>query len=87
MQWRIVPVRELSLRCWCEEWVAADAISGDTHLLSFPAGFIVNRLQAGPATTAELASELKCASQIEDETVQENLDALASLDLIEPCPT
>jgi len=84
MPWRILPVRELSLRCWNEEWVATDAISGDTHLLSFPAGFILNQLRAGPATATELASLLKFSGQME--TVQEYLDALSSLELIEPCP-
>ena len=84
IQWRILPIRELSLRCWSEEWVATDAISGDTHLLSFPAGFILNQLRAGPATATELASLLKFSGQME--TVQEYLDALSSLELIEPCP-
>lgn len=86
MQWRILPVRKLSLCCWDEEWVASDAISGDTHLMSFNAGIIVSRLQAGPATRMELAAALRGNGQGKDENVQEFLDALASLDLIEPCP-
>jgi PqqD family protein of HPr-rel-A system len=87
MRWWILPVRELSLRCWNEEWVANDATSGDTHLLSFAAGVIVRQLQQGPATAAELevsAQRTHCLEK--DETVQEYLDALATLDLIEPCP-
>lgn len=85
MYWRRLPVRDLSLRCWDDEWVAGDAISGDTHLLSLAAGIIMSRLQAGSATTAELAATLARAGQ-EGETVQDYLDALAALDLIELSP-
>ena len=87
MQWRVLPVRELSLRRWGGEWVASDAISGDTHLLSADAGDIVSRLCVGPATTAELVSVLKGSGENKDDTMQETLDALAGLDLIEPCPS
>jgi PqqD family protein of HPr-rel-A system len=87
MRWWVLPVRELSLRCWSEEWVLNDAISGDTHLLGFVAGAILSRLQAGPATAAELAASALGSNSLEkDGTVQEYLDALATLDLIEPCP-
>jgi hypothetical protein len=86
MQWRILPVRELSLRCWSEEWVATDAISGDTHLLSDVAGSILYRLLAGPATTMELAEALGYSGGLKDSTLQDYLVALATSDLIEPCP-
>ena len=86
MGWRILPARELALRCWDGEWVVNDVVSGDTHLLSFPAGSIVDRLSAGPASTADLTAALESGSQGKDDNVQEYLDALASLDLIEPCP-
>ena len=86
MQWRILPVRQLAIRCWDGEWVVNDTISGDTHLLSFGAGVIVDQLRKEPATTAELASILRNSAPRQDENVQEYLDALASLDLIEPCP-
>ncbi|MEQ6340622.1 MAG: hypothetical protein M3A44_02985 [Gammaproteobacteria bacterium] len=84
--WRLLPVRDLSLRRWDDEWVASDAISGDTHLLSLAAGIIVTRLQAGPVTTTDLTAALMGTDQTEGGTVQECLDALAALDLIEPCP-
>ncbi len=84
--WRVLPARDLSLRRWDDEWVASDAISGDTHLLSLAAGIIVIRLQAGPVTTTELTAALMGTGQAEGGTVQECLDALAALELIEPCP-
>ncbi len=84
--WRRLPVRDLSLRRWDNEWVASDTISGDTHLLSLAAGIILARLQAGPATTAELTVALLDTGQVEGDAVQECLDALAALDFIEPCP-
>lgn len=84
--WRLLPARDLSLRRWGDEWVASDANSGDTHLLSLAAGIIVTRLQAGPVATTELTAALMGTGQAEGGTVQECLDALAALDLIEPYP-
>lgn len=83
MSWRLLPVRELSLRHWEDGWVVGDAISGDTHLLSHAAGLLVDRLRSGPATTAELSAALSQAGE-HAETVQECLAALTSLELIEP---
>lgn len=82
MYWRILPVRELSLRRWDDEWVASDAISGDTHLLSFAAGVIIEQLRAGPSTVMALAR----ATQSNEASAQECLDALTAMHIVEPCP-
>ena len=84
MHWRILPVRKLNLRCWENEWVVSDAVSGDTHLLNFAAGVIMNRLLAGPASAVELAAELMRTGEKEDGIVQDYLEALAATYLIEP---
>jgi len=86
LRWQVLPVRELHLRRWGEEWVATDAISGDTHLLSDVAGAILYRLLAGPASAVELAESIDYSSELNSELLQACLDGLATSDLIEPCP-
>jgi len=86
LRWRVLPVRELHLRRWDEEWVATDAISGDTHLLSEVAGAILYRLLAGPATAMELADAIDYSDDLNSELLQACLEGLATAALIEPCP-
>lgn len=82
MYWRILPARELSVRRWEDEWVASDAISGDTHLLSFAAGVLIEQLRAGPSTVMALAR----ATQSDEASAQECLDALIAMHIVESCP-
>lgn len=56
--WQIAPGRELLLHTWDDEYVIFDKASGDTHLLSEPAGSLLECLQLGTASFEHLAEHV-----------------------------
>lgn len=86
-------------REWDGEVVLFNDLSGSTHLLSWTAVWLLERLAAAPATTAELAAALDAelaAQTLADgddpaDTVTDPahlatlLAELCSLQLVEPC--
>ena len=83
--WWLLPCCDVVLRRWLDEWVVTDTTSGNTYLLNLDAGIVLRLLQEGAATVAELATALQDNGRV-GETLHQCLDALAELDLIEPCP-
>jgi PqqD family protein of HPr-rel-A system len=88
--WRLMKGQSLRYRCWDEETVLYNDLSGATHLLGPAALCVLEALRRGPASLAALASRLLDEFEIEDGFVGAELDALldelSRLSLIEPCP-
>lgn len=88
--WRVVPGQSLVYRCWDDEAVLYNDLSGATHLLGSAALCVLEALRPGPAPTAVLASRLREEFDIGGETLDEELAALlaelARLSLIESIP-
>jgi PqqD family protein of HPr-rel-A system len=82
MKWRLTSMDALKLRCWDDELVVYNALSGDTHLVGPLAARILTQLLHGPAVTACLADALQCES-IGEGALEEILDDLKKLSLIE----
>lgn len=57
MKWHAVSDPAL-LRCWDDEFVVYNSVSGDTHLLGTAAGYILEQLQAAPSDEVSLADSL-----------------------------
>lgn len=88
--WRVIPGQTLVYRCWDDEAVLYNDLSGATHLLG-PAGVcLLEALRTGPADEAALAAALLVEFDIDADFLAEELasvlDSLARLDLIEPSP-
>jgi len=86
-----MPGQTLQHRCWDDEYVLYNALSGDTHLLSPPAIHLLQQLQQAPAAEAALQDALCHAFEFDDgaDPARETallLDQLKKLSLIEPCP-
>lgn len=88
--WRLMNGQSLRYRCWDDEAVLYNDLSGATHLLGPAALCVLEALRAGPASMATLASRLLDEFEIDDESLGAELDALlgelSGLSLIEPCP-
>lgn len=56
--WQIAPGHELLLHTWGDEYVIFDKASGDTHLVSEPAGSLLECLQLGSASFEHLAEQV-----------------------------
>lgn len=88
--WRLVNGQCLRYRCWDDEAVLYNDLSGATHLLGPAALCVLEALRPGPAPMAALASRLLDEFEIDDTTIGAELDALldelSRLSLIEPCP-
>lgn len=54
-RWGIAPGQSLRHRCWQEEYVVYNDLSGDTHLLSGAAWELLDTLRHASLATAELA--------------------------------
>lgn len=85
--WRVVPGQALGYRCWDDEAVLYNDLSGATHLLGPAALCVLEALRPGPAPAAALASRLSEEFDIGGEAVDVELAALlaelARLSLIE----
>jgi len=88
--WRLKSGQSLRYRCWDEEAVLYNDLSGATHLLGPAALCLLDALRPGPASTAALASRLLDDFDIDDDALGSELEALlgdlSELSLIEPCP-
>lgn len=56
--WQIAPGHALLLHTWGDEYVIFDKASGDTHLVSEPAGSLLECLQLGSASFEHLAKHV-----------------------------
>ena len=72
----------LHFRCWNNEFVVYNSLSGDTHLLDEAAAHILLELQQAPADVVMLAASVASILQIEmsDEWVSQIGQILADLD-------
>jgi PqqD family protein of HPr-rel-A system len=88
--WRLMRGQSLAYRCWNDETVLYNDLSGATHLLGPAALCLLEALRPGPAAVAALASRLRAEFEIDDEALGDELDALlgelSRLSLIESCP-
>ncbi len=88
--WRLVRGQSLAYRCWDDETVLYNDLSGATHLLGPAALCVLEALRPGPAASAALAARLRAEFEIDDEAIGDELEALlgelSRLSLVEPCP-
>lgn len=88
--WRVTPGQTLASRQWNDDLVLFNSVSGATHLLGPGAAFLLEVLQDGPASEAQLSTALRAEFELEDGEADSGLAAmlarLAKLDLIQPCP-
>ncbi|MGX9217171.1 HPr-rel-A system PqqD family peptide chaperone [Massilia sp. UBA6681] len=88
--WRLIAGQSLRYRCWDEEAVLYNDLSGATHLLGPAALCVLEALRPGPASMAALASRLLDEFEIDDASVGAELhillDEMSQLSLIESCP-
>lgn len=88
--WRVIPGQALAYRCWDDEAVLYNDLSGDTHLFGPAAICVLEALRPGPAPAAALAARLLAEFEFEDADPAAELDALlaelARLSLVERCP-
>jgi PqqD family protein of HPr-rel-A system len=88
--WRVIPGQSLVYRCWDDEAVLYNDLSGATHLLGPAALCVLDALRAGPAPAALLALKLLDEFDLDDAELGAELDGLlgelSRLSLIEPCP-
>ncbi len=85
-----MPGQTLQHRCWDEEYVLYNALSGDTHLLTPAAIHLLQQLQQAPAGESALLASLSSAFDFDDdaepaEATARLLEQLKKLSLIEPC--
>lgn len=88
--WRLIEGQSLRYRCWDEEAVLYNDLSGATHLLGPAALCVLEALRPGPASRAALASRLLDEFEIDEAGIGAELDTLldelSRLSLIEPGP-
>lgn len=90
MRWRVIPGQALVYRCWDDDAVLYNDLSGATHLLGPAALCLLEALRAGPAAEPALAQALLAEFELDASSLPEELasvlGSLARLDLIEPFP-
>lgn len=87
--WRVVSGQALVYRCWDDEAVLYNDLSGATHLLGPAALCVLEALRTGPVPVAALASRLSKEFDLggeADEELAALLAELARLSLIESIP-
>jgi PqqD family protein of HPr-rel-A system len=89
--WRLVPGQRLQYRCWEDECVLYNDLSGDTHLLDELALAVLEELQAAPRSAAQLAAAFELAPDPgadgdDGALLATLLDDLAALQLVETFP-
>ncbi|MFL6673684.1 MAG: HPr-rel-A system PqqD family peptide chaperone [Massilia sp.] len=82
--WRLIPGQLLDYRCWDDEFVLYNNLSGDTHLLGAAAIAILSELKQGPASAASLGTALGAASDADAVALASLLAQLRALHLVEP---
>jgi len=69
----------LHFRCWDDEFVVYNNLSGDTHLLGSAAAQILLKLQQAPSDAIALAESLAPQLQAEMEIDKELVDQISRL--------
>jgi PqqD family protein of HPr-rel-A system len=87
--WRVPLDAALRLRCWKDEYVVYNPLTGNTHLLDIVAGELLVRILEGVVTTDQLCRHIARFLELpEDEHTRENVAAILAvlddLELIEP---
>ena len=85
MKWRLISDQALQLRCWDDEFVVYNNLSGDTHLLGSAAAQVLLKLQQAPSDAVSLAESLASLLQVEimDESLAPQIaNLLADLDAL-----
>ena len=88
--WRVIPGQALVYRCWDDDAVLYNDLTGATHLLGPAALCVLDTLRAAPADTSALSRAILAEFDVDADLLAEELssvlDSLVRLDLIEPCP-
>lgn len=88
--WRLIEGQSLRYRCWDNEAVLYNDLSGATHLLGPAALCVLEALRSGPLSVTALAPRLLDEFDIHEESLDAELDSLldqlSQLSLIESCP-
>lgn len=89
--WRLMHGQSLRYRCWDDDAVLYNDLSGATHLLGPAALCVLEALRPGPASAAALASRLLSEFDVDDAAALGGeldvlLRELSQLSLIEHCP-
>lgn len=75
LAWRLIPGQSLLHRCWGDEAVIYNDVSGATHLLDAGALELLQALRDGTVEASELA----------EPEILEMLEQLEALQLVEAC--
>ncbi|WP_334186731.1 HPr-rel-A system PqqD family peptide chaperone [Noviherbaspirillum sp.] len=89
MQWQIINGSKLNARCWNDEFVVYNPLSGDTHILSRRASDMLLALQSSASDVLSLAQVLSGRWCCEiDAALLEEIEAalfdMQALSLVEP---
>jgi PqqD family protein of HPr-rel-A system len=85
--WKLTSGQRLQRRCWDDECVVFNDLTGDTHLLGADAVLVLLRLAERAQTPAALVALLgEAGADADEQGCRQLLDGLHSLSLIEPCP-
>lgn len=90
--WRIAPGQQLLSRCWDDEYVVFNSLSGDTHLLDSDSMAVLDRLRLSPASIATLSTQFSDGIDPDDalalpETLATMLSHLKALFLVDVTAT
>lgn len=89
MQWQIIRGSDLKTRCWNDEFVVYNPLSGDTHILNQRAADTLFALQSSASDVLSLAQSLsdkwRCAIDAAFlEEIEATLFDMQALSLVEP---
>ncbi len=70
-RWQVHPDARLRIRYWGEECVLYHGAAGNTHRLPEPVGQMLEALQTGPATVAELSERIDLHLADVEDSLQE----------------
>jgi len=84
MKWRLMTDQALQFRCWDDEFVVYNSLSGDTHLLDSTAAQILLKLQQAPSDATSLSESLAplLHAEMDDELVIQIEQILSDLDTL-----
>lgn len=89
MQWQIINGSDLKTRCWNDEFVVYNPLSGDTHILNKRAADLLFALRSAASDVLSLAQLLSCKWRCDiDAAFLEEIEAtlfdMQALSLVEP---
>lgn len=84
MQWRLISGSALYFRCWNDEFVVYNRLSGDTHLLGSTAAQILLKLQQSSLSAAALTESMASLldTEMNEELVSQIDHILVDLDML-----